>query len=928
LATPFGPTGEAVYRRTYSRVKPDGNYETWPETVARVARGNLSLVYGHQSTWSKEVWKEYDSLNYYMGNMAILPAGRQLWASGVEGRQFLFNCHVSGWGQKFSDHFAFTFMRLVEGGGVGANYSTRLFEHYGYPKHPINLILAADETHTDYEKMREYLASSDVFDKEVAHAARHYSDGVCLVEDTREGWAVALSHVIDEAMSIYGKADRPVSIFLDLSKIRPEGSPLVSSGGVASGPAPLAKMLHDIVSVLNRAWSVGHFSPVDIMEMDHVISVGAIAGGKRRSARMSMCHWDDPYIIDFINAKADGSKFWTTNISVEIDNEFLAALDDQTGNVAWARQVHKAVCEAVLKNGEPGYWNSDLSNEGEPGTIIATNPCLTGDTVIATIDGPRTFKDLAEVGEDVQVYSWHPKTKKPVVRWMRQPRLTRKNTEILKVTFDSGLEVRCTPDHNFFSFRGEKVQAQHLREGQSIRAFSASRDSSGHERIHGWDSDRNAANHQWTHRMLWENFLGTELPDGINVAHIDGDGTNNGMDNLALMTELGHRRYDMPLRQQNGMDGHSPNHKVVSVEPAGRADVYNGTVDDSHAYIVLDPEPIAGHMSGVMSANCGEIPLEAWEACNLGHVNLDWFVNKEVACGFDPQLLLEAHRLVTRFLVRSTFGDITDPKQKVIQDRNRRIGVGHMGVQGFFAKAYELKYSEIAKQRDNGIVSPQGLLRHLYHTVRQEANDYAVELRIPAPVKVTTVAPTGSVSKLPGVSEGIQAIYARWFIQRVRFSLRDDREFEQVQAFQQQGFKVETDVYDESGMTAVVCFPTENLLVSQVRALGLDVDLVESAEQVSIEDMLELQAFYQKHWADNAISYTANVPEGTVTPEALDGILRAYLPKLKGTTIMVDATRDQAPYTRISEAAYQVAEATRTSDSISEECASGACPIR
>jgi ribonucleoside-triphosphate reductase (thioredoxin) len=697
--TPFGPTGRAVYLRTYSRPKADGTYETWPETVARVARGNLSLVYGHQSTWDKKVWKEYDDLNYYMGNMAILPAGRQLWASGVPGRQFLFNCHVSGWGTKFSDHFAFTFMRLVEGGGVGANYSTRLFEHYGAPRHPVKILLDADESHPDYEKMRPYLLNKEEYDTAVARESRQQFRGLGYVEDTREGWAEALSEVIDYSMSVYGVEDRGLTLYFDLSKIRPEGSPLVSSGGVASGPAPLAKMLHDIVSVLNRAWSVGHFSPVDIMEMDHVISVGAIAGGKRRSARMSMCHWNDDFIMDFINAKADGSKFWTTNISVEIDNEFLEALDDTSGRGAWARKVHEAVCAAVLTNGEPGYWNSDLSNEGEPGTIIATNPC-------------------------------------------------------------------------------------------------------------------------------------------------------------------------------------------------------------------------------------GEIPLEAWEACNLGHVNLDWFVNKDIACGFDPQLLLEAHRLVTRFLVRSTFGDITDPKQKVIQDRNRRIGVGHLGVQAFFAKSYELKYSEIAKQRDDPFISPQGLLRYLHHTVRQEASDYAFELRIPAPVKVTTVAPTGSVAKLPGTTEGISAIYARWFIQRVRFSLRDDREFEQVQQYQSQGFKVETDVYDQSGMTAVVCFPTENLLVSQMRDLGLSPDLIESQEQISLEDMLELQAFYQKYWADNAVSYTANVPEGTVTPEVLDGILRAYLPKLKGTTIMVDATREQAPYTRISEHEYTVANAKRVSDALDLECSTGACPIK
>ena len=121
---PWGPTGEVVYNRTYSRTKADGSRETWPETVMRVARGNLGLVYGPPEEWTPEVKAEYDDLVHGMVNFQIIPAGRQLWASGVRGRQYLFNCHVAGWGDKLSDHYSFSFLRLMEGGGVGANYSS------------------------------------------------------------------------------------------------------------------------------------------------------------------------------------------------------------------------------------------------------------------------------------------------------------------------------------------------------------------------------------------------------------------------------------------------------------------------------------------------------------------------------------------------------------------------------------------------------------------------------------------------------------------------------------------------------------------------------------------------------------------------------------------------------------------------------------
>ncbi|MFF7216157.1 hypothetical protein ACFZAU_37460 [Streptomyces sp. NPDC008238] len=69
-----------------------------------------------------------------MGQFAIIPAGRRLWATGVQGRQFLYNCHVAPWGDRLSRHFEFTFMRLMEGGGVGANYSSKYLAKYRAPR--------------------------------------------------------------------------------------------------------------------------------------------------------------------------------------------------------------------------------------------------------------------------------------------------------------------------------------------------------------------------------------------------------------------------------------------------------------------------------------------------------------------------------------------------------------------------------------------------------------------------------------------------------------------------------------------------------------------------------------------------------------------------------------------------------------------------
>ena len=118
---------------------------------------------------------------------------------------------------------------------------------------------------------------------------------------------------------------------------------------------------------------------------------------------------------------------------------------------------------------------------------------------------------------------------------------------------------------------------------------------------------------------------------------------------------------------------------------------------------------------------------------------------------------------MTRFLIRATYGDVNDPKRGLSWTANRRIGVGHLGVQGFWAK-HGLRYSRIP-----GDPKAESLLYVMSQAVREMARAYAFELRIPEPVKVTTVAPTGSIAKLPGVSEGIHPIYARHFERRVRF---------------------------------------------------------------------------------------------------------------------------------------------------------------
>jgi len=360
----WGPVGEKVYKRTYSRVKSDGTKETWPETVERVVDGNLALV-------DKKFWKRNerrDLIELFL-EFKALPAGRHLWVSGVQGRQFLFNCHMAHWRGKLSDHFAFMFDELMKGGGVGSNYSNRFIKRYSPIKNELDVHFVCDPTHDDYE---DFIKDGVVFREGIKESCSpHYCHewGGCIaIEDSREGWVNCLVAIIDAA---HGSTCGP--LVFDVSRIRAYGSPIKSFGGKASGPAALIRMGLNIARQLNER--VGHkLNSLDYMLMDHNIACCVVAGNVRRSARMSVKHWKDSDIFDFIDCKSDKAHVahWTTNVSVEVDNAFFRALKNKDSH---ALKVYETMIESMYYSGEPGFWNSSLSQHGETEEVVTPNPC-------------------------------------------------------------------------------------------------------------------------------------------------------------------------------------------------------------------------------------------------------------------------------------------------------------------------------------------------------------------------------------------------------------------------------------------------------------------------------------------------------------------------------------------------------------------------
>ena len=92
--------------------------------------------------------------------------------------------------------------------------------------------------------------------------------------------------------------------------------------------------------------------------------------------------------------------------------------------------------------------------------------------------------------------------------------------------------------------------------------------------------------------------------------------------------------------------------------------------------------------------------------------------------------------------------------------------------------------------------------------------------------------------------------------------------------------------------------------------------------------MLKFQALYQQFWADNAVSFTANVDPAQYDASHIEGQIKTFAGQLKGATIFPEASMPQSPYERLERWEYESAVAKQISDGIDEDCASGACPIR
>jgi ribonucleotide reductase alpha subunit len=231
-----------------------------------------------------------------------------------------------------------------------------------------------------------------------------------------------------------------------------------------------------------------------------------------------------------------------------------------------AKEWYHLICKNSWEDGCPGvifidtvrkYHNGEYFNP-----ISATNPCFSGDTMVAVADGRGAvaIKQLAEEGVDVPVYSLN-RHGKVEIKWGRYPRLTRRNAELVRVTLDDGTFLDVTPDHGFMLRDGTKKEASDLVKGDSLPRLLKNPEKISENNDKKYlrmycDTLDCRSDKIFEHRLIskfynedkWNKLYDSSKSNGwskggVVVHHKDYNPLNNKPENLEIMTFSEHSKF-------------------------------------------------------------------------------------------------------------------------------------------------------------------------------------------------------------------------------------------------------------------------------------------------------------------------------------------------------------------------------------------------
>jgi ribonucleoside-diphosphate reductase alpha chain len=320
-------------------------------------------------------------------------------------------------------------------------------------------------------------------------------------------------------------------------------------------------------------------------------------------------------------------------------------------------------------------------------------------------------------------------------------------------------------------------------------------------------------------------------------------------------------------------------------------------IDEANRY---NPVP---HLGEYEATNpCGEQPLLAYDVCNLGSINVGYYVENGK---MDWKSFAKDIHLSTRFL-----DNVIDankyplPEIDALSKRIRRIGLGVMGFADALIRlgiVYDspegvefgrkvMEYVDVeGKKASAQLAEERGAFPEWAQSIwgpdataarDADGNRIRPEMKL-RNCNVTTVAPTGTISIIAGCSSGLEPLFAVAFMRNQAGVMMPDVNEDFVTIAKKEGW------YSDALMERIA--KTGSVIHAEVPTKWQQV--FATANNIAPEWHIKMQAAFQLH-CDSAISKTTNFSHAATKDDVRAIYELAYEMKCKGVTVYRDGSRD------------------------------------
>ncbi len=309
----------------------------------------------------------------------------------------------------------------------------------------------------------------------------------------------------------------------------------------------------------------------------------------------------------------------------------------------------------------------------------------------------------------------------------------------------------------------------------------------------------------------------------------------------------------------------------------------------------INRDNVVPKLGEIESTNpCGEQPLLPYESCNLGSINLMSCIKKtKTKTAIDYAKLGRIVDESVHFL--DNVIDVNKYPLPMVDEMTkgtRKIGLGVMGFADMLielgipynsneaVKAAEdvMKFiNDRSKEASVKLAEKRGTFRHYEDSIFKEKG---MKVRN---ATTTTIAPTGTISIIAGVSSGIEPLFALSFVRNVM----DNDELPEVNPLFEKVAK-EKGFYSTKLMREIAAHGT----IHDMKSIPEDVRRVfVTAHDIQPEWHIKIQSAFQKY-TDNAVSKTVNFANTATREDVRDVYMMAYRMGCKGVTIYRDGSRE------------------------------------